>query len=321
MNQKISKHFNRMTESFEIGLEESSTYIHYTRGSIEKTVYALKSDEVTTESYFENFFEENNVSEEMRKDVRKFLKHKKNPNWDEFSSFLLKAITLHLVFGVTIALSVFVCYKLGTIIDNQFHLYPLFTVIGFFSGIGIGGLSTYTIGQKYSNPIKRMQMIAMRASTPLIKKTENLPIIDVTLEEVRQAVREFSDNLPNGVYRTILVQDDNSIDFKQLTHILGGIPSRSFYMSKETYELFEEGDKLIPFEMDLVQRAVDQYVKDKKEYPILLFDPYRKVSYNQLISQHYLKSPPKTQFYVSNSDGMITNHKLSKKTKGSSPQE
>ncbi len=35
-------------------------------------------------------------------------------------------------------------------------------------------------------------------------------------------------------------------------------------MSKETYDLFEENEKQIAAEMDIVQNAVDQYVKDHK---------------------------------------------------------
>jgi hypothetical protein len=151
----------------------------------------------------------------------------------------------------------------------------------------------------------------------LSNKTEensiNFPIIDVTIEQVRNAVRTFSNNLPKGVFRTILVQDDHSIDFIQLTPHLGGIPSKNFYMSRETYDLFEETEKHIPIEMDMVQKAVDQYVKEHKEYPMLKFDTSHRVNYYQLLQDHYLKNAPQTQFFITDLDGLITHIKPQKK--------
>jgi len=151
-----------------------------------------------------------------------------------------------------------------------------------------------------------------------LKESKNYPIIEVTVEDVRRSVRTFSNNLPKGVFRTILVQEDNSIDFKQLASILGGIPSKKFYMSKETYDLFEENEKQIPLEMDIVQKAVDQYVKEHKEYPMLKFDPQHRVNYYQLLQDKYLKDSPKTQFYITDLDGLITHIRPQKKTSSQS---
>jgi hypothetical protein len=140
-------------------------------------------------------------------------------------------------------------------------------------------------------------------------KSKNYPIIDISIDQVRKAIRAFSDRLPKGVYRTILVKDDNEIDFNQLAHILGGLPSEKFYMSKETYDLFTENEKLIAFEMDLVQKAVDQYVKENNHFLILPFDPLRRINYFELIQKHLLKSQPQTQFYLTDLDGMVTHIK------------
>lgn len=324
MKQKFIKNFNRYTETLELGMEENWTYIHYTKGKIEKTACVLKDGEITLDAYLENFFKENQVSEEMKKDARKFLRNEKNLtsyHWKEFTNFLLKALSLHMVFGITIALAVFAGYKLGTNLDNHYDLYPIFTVVGFFTGIGVGGLTAYTMVQKYFIPESKKEMVKKGSANTLTKEeVDNLPIIDITIDEVRRAVRRFSDNLPKGVYRTIIVQDDNSIDFKQLAHILGGIPSKKYYMSKETYDLFEEEEKHIPFEMDLVQKAVDQYVKEQREYPMLKFDHEHRVNYYQLIQEHYLKYPPQTQFYITDLDGMITHVKPGKNSPENSSQ-
>ncbi|MED3563949.1 DUF3939 domain-containing protein [Bacillus xiapuensis] len=135
------------------------------------------------------------------------------------------------------------------------------------------------------------------------------PTIDVTMAEIRHAVRKFSDQLPKGVYRTILVRDDHSIDYKHIAPILGGMPEKNFYMSKETYDLFEECEKHIPPVMDMVQKAVDQFVLDHKEYPMLKYDADRRVNYYQLLEHHYLKEIPEIPFYITKLDGLITHAK------------
>jgi hypothetical protein len=202
-------------------------------------------------------------------------------------------------------------------LDNIEHW---FTIIFTFLGTGIGGFTGYIIIQKhYNKPVNKTTEFKNDSQINL-QEAQNYPMIDVNIDQVRKAVRQFSDNLPKGVYRTIIVQDDNSIDFKQIAKILGGIPSKKFYMSKETYDLFEENEKKIPAEMDMVQKAVDLYVKERKEYPMLRFDPERRVNYYQLIQENYLKSAPETQFYITKLDGMITHIRPKKKKLENSSQ-
>ncbi|WP_257984415.1 DUF3939 domain-containing protein [Neobacillus cucumis] len=213
-----------------------------------------------------------------------------------------------LVFGIAVILSVYAGYKLGSFLVNRYEVYPTFTLIGIILGIGSGVLTVYSILQKYFKNPGKQRAEENKSGNEIGSKITD-PTIDVTLEQVRKAVREFSDTLPKGVFRTILVQDDNSIDFKQLVPHLGGIPTKNYYMSKETYDLFEESEKHIPSEMDIVQKAVDQYVKDHKEYPMLQFDPQHRVNYYLLLQEHYLKKVPLTQFYITNLDGLITHIK------------
>lgn len=319
MKHKFTKTFERVTENLVLGFEQKWIYVHYKKGTIEKTACLLKNDNKSDEEYLEGFFEENEVSEEMKKEVTNFLKSGKNnsnEHWNEFTNFLIKALSLNMVFGITIALCIFGGYKLGVLLDTHYNVNPTFTLIGIFSGIGIGGVTVYSMIQKYfKTSIQNGKATAKPLNTDP-NNDKSYPIIDVAMEEVRKAIREFSDNLPKGVYRTILVQEDNSIDFKQLAPILGGIPSKKFYMSKETYDLFEESEKQIPIEMDTVQKAVDLFVKEHKEFPMLKFDPQHKVNYFQLIQEHYLKEEPKIQFYVTNLDSMITHIKPQKKKMG-----
>jgi hypothetical protein len=316
MRHKFTKYLGRVTENLELGFEDKFIYVHYTKGKTEKTACILKNNDKTKSEYLESFFEENKVSEDMKKEVRKFLNNEKNFNdqhWNEFSNFLMKTLSLNMVFGLTIALTVFGFYKLGSFLDAQYDFKPCLTLIFTFIGIAIGGLTGYVMVHKYFN--KPVQDTSQKDYDLQREQNEatDYPIIDVTIDQVRKAVRQFSDNLPKGVYRTIIVKDDNSIDFKQLANILGGIPSKMYFMSKETYDLFEEKDKKIPAEMDKVQKAVDLFVKERKEYPMLRFDPNRRVNCYQLLQEKYLKSAPETQFYITELDGLITHIKPEKR--------
>ncbi|WP_066068223.1 AtpZ/AtpI family protein [Neobacillus soli] len=316
MKHQFTKYPGNVPENLEIGFEETWIYVHYKMGTFEKTACLLKNENKSDEAYLEEFFEENKVSEEMKKEIKEFLKNEKGQNeknWNEFANFLMKTLSLNMVFGITIALSVYGGYKLGALLDGRYNFYPVFTLIGTFLGIGIGGLTVYSMVHKYFKtpiPFRKEKEDSLFSGQ---KDDKDYPVIDAGIEEVRNAVRKFSDNLPKGVYRTILVLEDNSIDFQQLTSFLGGIPSKKYYMSKETYDLFEESDKQIPIEMDLVQKAVDLYVKEHKEYPMLKFDPHHRVNYYQLLQDRYLKAAPEIQFYITDLDGLITHIRPQKK--------
>lgn len=140
------------------------------------------------------------------------------------------------------------------------------------------------------------------------KKKKQYPSIDVTIQDVRNAVVTYSDSLAKGVFTTIIVNEDNSIDFDQLAPILGGIPTKNYYMSKETFDIFEEVDKEIPVILDKVQRAVDGYVKKEKHPPVIKFDPDFRVNYHLLMQEGYLDFRPNIPLYI-HKDGMITHIK------------
>lgn len=239
MKHKFTKYLGRVTEILELGFEDKFIYVHYTKGNTEKTACILKNENKSEVEYLEGFFTDNNVSEEMRKDVRKFLKGDKDNHgeeWNEFTNFLMKTLSLNMVFGITIALTVFAFYKLGSYLDTTYSFYPMFTLIGTFFGIGIGGLTGYVMYQKYfKSPVEKQKVKNADESNLQngVKNIKEYQIIDVSIEQVRKAVREFSENLPKGVYRTILIQEDNSIDFNQLADILRGFLLKRFICLKK----------------------------------------------------------------------------------------
>ncbi|WP_059172870.1 AtpZ/AtpI family protein [Bacillus sp. FJAT-27445] len=311
MNKTFSKNFGKVKEHFELRLEKDLLYVHYKNGDFETSANILKNETKSLKECLSEFLKENNASSELNEDVSKFLEETgflKGNKWTDFTNSPVKALFLYMVFAVAIALSVLLGYMAGDFLDGYFSIYPIFTLLGLAAGLGLGGFAVYSMALKYFRTNQNYKQ-----KKPLGKAAIDWPEIDIGIDEVRKAVRKFSDSLPKGVYRTILVNEDNSVDFSQLTHILGGIPSKKFYMSKETYDLFEESDKDISYEMDRVQIAVDLYVKEKREYPMLPFDPSKRVNYYQLLQNHYLKEQPKIQFYITDYDGLVTHIKPVKK--------
>jgi Protein of unknown function (DUF3939) len=201
-------------------------------------------------------------------------------------------------------------------LDGILNLHPTFTIIGVLVALLIGGVICYLLFYKsLKSPDEKKKDTQKKNTNPDSTKdaSPEWPVIDVTLDEVVKGVRRFSEKLPKGVYRTILVNDDHSIDFKQLAHTLKGIPSKPFYMSKETYDIFEEIDKDIPPVIDKVQKAVDQFVKEQKKYPMLPYDPLRRVNYYLLTQERYLEKKPDIELYITDYDGLLSHEKPKRK--------
>ncbi|MFD2878646.1 DUF3939 domain-containing protein [Paenibacillus rhizoplanae] len=58
------------------------------------------------------------------------------------------------------------------------------------------------------------------------------------MPQIKQAVRQFEEDMPAPINRTALIQEDKSIDLIRLKRYLGGVPQQKFYMSSETFEIF-----------------------------------------------------------------------------------
>lgn len=137
------------------------------------------------------------------------------------------------------------------------------------------------------------------------KGEEKEQIIDVTIEQVRQAVNKYADGLKKGISLRSIILDDHSIDFSLLKGTLKGIPSQPFYMSKETFEIFDTSE--LPKQIDIVQKAVDQYLQENGEEPIIPGHPDRKISY--YLIKHYLHSEPEVELYLDGKDKMVTHRR------------
>jgi hypothetical protein len=197
-----------------------------------------------------------------------------------------------------------ISYKLGTSLANLLVLTQWVTTIGVLT-VPAGILFIYNLVRSKKNNRKVS-----------LKGEHAWPVIEPSIEDVRKAVRAYSEKLPKGVYRTILVREDNSINFEQLAPIMKGIPSRKFYMSKETYDIFNEDEKEIAITIDTVQKAVDLYVKENKQYPKLQYDPLNRVNYYQLMQAHCLNFTPEIELYITDYDGLVTHIRPKKNSTG-----
>ncbi len=141
-----------------------------------------------------------------------------------------------------------------------------------------------------------------------IKKKE-YPIKDISFDEVQKAIQLFSRELPKHIPLSVIVNDDLTLDYHLLAPILKGIPKETYYMSKETYDLFEEKDYELAKNLDEVQRAVDKYMDITDELPIISGDPYRKISFHKLHQLNLLKDRPNRDFYITDQEFLVTSEK------------
>lgn len=130
--------------------------------------------------------------------------------------------------------------------------------------------------------------------------------IEVSLDEVRRAVLRYETEMPEGINRLSLLLPDGSLDMKRLSRYLGGITDQSFYLSRETYEIFTEEEREIPYYLDMVQGAVDSYVEEKGKLPVLEQSPDFEVDVKMLMREHYLRELPPFALYVTEQELMLT---------------
>lgn len=130
--------------------------------------------------------------------------------------------------------------------------------------------------------------------------------IEVSLEDVKKAVLAWEVDMGDMVDRTVLLRGDQSIELSRLRRYLGGVSNQMFYMSRTTFQIFNECDKHIPISLDLVQAAVDDYLNDHSNLPVIQGTRNREIHYDKLIQEHYLKEKPSIPLYLTNEEFMLT---------------
>lgn len=133
-------------------------------------------------------------------------------------------------------------------------------------------------------------------------------IQDISLQQFRTALQQYEEQLTEGLNRTLLLQADNRIDHVPLLPFLQAIPSRSFYMSRETFEIFPEEEQHIAKYLDQVQQAVDSYINEHRKWPTVT--PHSlKINTHVLVQQRYLQEAPPMDFYMTNQESMVTHRR------------
>lgn len=130
--------------------------------------------------------------------------------------------------------------------------------------------------------------------------------VQVSLEEVKKAVLQYEAEMPDGINRKTLVQPDGSLDLKRLARYLGGYSEQKFFLSRETYEIFEEADREIPYYLDMVQAAVDHYVERTGKLPVLGPEQPDQVDFRLLMRERYLKELPPFPLYITDQEMLLT---------------
>jgi len=140
----------------------------------------------------------------------------------------------------------------------------------------------------------------------------HFPKRDVSIHELRQAIHSFTNQMPDGVELQTIINEDLTIHYDLIAPYLKAVPNQTYYMSKETYEVFEEKDYQLAVDLDNVQRAVDQYMKQTNELPVIDGDPRRKVNYFKLEKLGLLTYRPERDFYITSNEFLISYEKPEK---------
>ncbi|WMT39084.1 DUF3939 domain-containing protein [Paenibacillus sp. D2_2] len=119
---------------------------------------------------------------------------------------------------------------------------------------------------------------------------------------------QFEADMPKGITRKSLLLPDGSLELSRLSRYLGGVSDQKFFLSKETYEIFEEVDREIPYFLDIVQVAVDDYVEERGRLPVLNNSQHNQVDVRLLRDQHYLKELPPFPLYITDQE-MLLSHR------------
>ena len=85
-----------------------------------------------------------------------------------------------------------------------------------------------------------------------------------TLYSILHRSLDLTEKNANIVY-TVLVNDDYTVNYDLLKPYLPAFPTNIFLITKETLEVFEHTEENLNLvkEIDIVQKAVDQYVTEK----------------------------------------------------------
>jgi len=136
-------------------------------------------------------------------------------------------------------------------------------------------------------------------------KTSCMPSVHVTMNELRTAVLQYEREM-SGINRTALMQEDGSLDLSRLTRYLGGRSDQKFYLSRETFEIFEEEERHIPYHLDQVQGAIDDYVHENGKLPVIEDSAHFEVDCRKLYQQRYLHEIPDFPMYITDQEMMVT---------------
>ncbi|MBM7554105.1 DUF3939 domain-containing protein [Thalassobacillus pellis] len=146
---------------------------------------------------------------------------------------------------------------------------------------------------------------------PSEQPADNYEKKSIPIEKVRKAVNDYASQLPKGVELSVIIKNDLTIDYDLIAPYLKGIPTETYYMSRETYEIFPAADRQLAIDLDHVQKAVDNYMKQTKELPVIDSDPYKRVNYFKLERLNLLPYRPVREFYITEDEFLIDYRKPS----------
>lgn len=128
---------------------------------------------------------------------------------------------------------------------------------------------------------------------------------EITKDELELGMAKFLEANENILY-TVLVNDDYTVNYDLLKPFLPAFPTNVFIITKETLEVFENTEENLELvkEIDEVQRAVDQYVTEKEQFPVVESDENHVICPIKLAP--YLGRNLKRKLYISEKHYLVS---------------
>jgi len=130
-------------------------------------------------------------------------------------------------------------------------------------------------------------------------------VVEITKEQVDREMTSWIHDMQKKVPRVSKAvffnsdnEDDLLINLKPIYNRLGGKPSKDFYMSRITFDIFEEDEKDLALLLDSMQVIVEDYFIKRGTLPIKPESEENEIEYPYLIGTGLLKDTPDTPLYI-----------------------
>ncbi|WP_335870857.1 DUF3939 domain-containing protein [Bacillus sp. 2205SS5-2] len=120
----------------------------------------------------------------------------------------------------------------------------------------------------------------------------------VPKHSIDQAISEWGKNKHDTIDYSVLLKNDQSIDYTFLKPYLKTLPSNNIYMSRHTFKLYEESEKHRMYLLDTAQDALFLYLNKMDTTKIPTLKGSKKLNQHSLILAKVIEEPFPVDLYI-----------------------